>query len=435
MKKITKLLLSFYIALALCGFLSVSAAAAPAKVSGLTTKSYESSVALSWKSASGASGYEIYMSAGSKKNFKLAASTQSTSYTVKELTPETTYYFRIRSYSTSGGKKTYGSYSSIVSAKPTVTAPSLPSDFKCYQSGNGKAYFSWEKGTNANGYVIYCYNKTKKKYVKIASSKTTSCVVSGLTNGTTYKFKIRSYRSVKGVIRYSSKYSSVVKVTPQKLSKKVSSVQTMQYKATVTANVTASPANSSSKKQTVKKGTQVTVLSRATTCTVELPNGQQVYISSSKLNFTSSIYTTKDYSRSLKQNFVNQKGYSSPTKYLIWVSTYTQTYSLFTGSTGNWKLLRTNKIATGNALTPTSTRIAKITKKEEAWRYEDGTYQAPVVYFYGGNAFHSRLHNSDGSIADATIGKPVSSGCVRMYDADIQYIYKNCPIGTTVVIY
>ncbi len=86
----------------------------------------------------------------------------------------------------------------------------------------------------------------------------------------------------------------------------------------------------------------------------------------------------------------------SSTKYLIWVSTYTQEYCLYTGSAGKWKLLRTAKIATGKAASPTATHICKIRGREERWTYENGTYQAPVVYFYGKNAFHSRLHNPDG---------------------------------------
>ncbi|MBQ3404696.1 MAG: L,D-transpeptidase, partial [Oscillospiraceae bacterium] len=32
-------------------------------------------------------------------------------------------------------------------------------------------------------------------------------------------------------------------------------------------------------------------------------------------------------------------------------------------------------------------------------------------------------------------GYPVSHGCVRMYTSDVQWIYNNCPIGTTVVVY
>ena len=48
--------------------------------------------------------------------------------------------------------------------------------------------------------------------------------------------------------------------------------------------------------------------------------------------------------------------------------------------------------------------------------------KSPSSISMGDNAFHSRLHNSDGSIADSTIGKPATSGCVRMYDDDIYYI-------------
>lgn len=421
----------------LLGAVTVSAKSyTPAKVTGLSAKAAESIVTLTWKKASGATGYEIYMKTGSSGKYKKIITTNKTSYTKTKLTNGKTYYFRIRSICSTGKKKYYStSYSKVVKAKPTVKAVAAPSGFKTYQSGNGKVYLSWDTVSNATGYAVYQYDSGKKAYKKIATTKNRTCTVSGLTNGKQYKFRVKSYRKVGSVTRYSSKYSSTVTATPEKLTTSVSSVRPIYYKATVTSTVTASPASSGSKKQTVKKGTQVTVTTYGSTCKVKLSNGQQVYISLSKLNFTSSLYTTKSYSKSLKEAFVNQKGYSSRTKYLIWVSTYTQEYCLYTGSRGNWRLLRTAKVATGKASTPTSTHICSITRKEEAWTYEGGRYQAPVVYFYGNNAFHSRLHNADGTIASATIGKPVSGGCIRMYDEDIQYIYKNCPIGTTVVIY
>ena len=36
---------------------------------------------------------------------------------------------------------------------------------------------------------------------------------------------------------------------------------------------------------------------------------------------------------------------------------------------------------------------------------------------------------------DASIGYPISHGCVRMYDEDVAYIYNNIPVGTTVVVF
>jgi lipoprotein-anchoring transpeptidase ErfK/SrfK len=36
---------------------------------------------------------------------------------------------------------------------------------------------------------------------------------------------------------------------------------------------------------------------------------------------------------------------------------------------------------------------------------------------------------------DSSIGWPVSAGCIRMLDADINYLYNYIPNGTSVLIY
>lgn len=436
LKKLSRFLLILSFAVFLSGILCVSASAksdTPKKVSKITVSAGESSIKLSWNKVSNADGYVIYMRQAGGSYVRLG-STRSRSYTVKKLDVNTTYYFRIRTYRSVGGKKYYSDYSKTVKGTPKVKTPSKPSGLKVSKTGNKQVTLKWSKASNAQSYQIYRYDSSKKKYVKVATTKKLTYTVTGLKNGTTYKFKVRSCRTVSGVTKY-SKFTSAVTGKPFSASSYVSTVHPMYFKATVKKTVTASPANSSSKKQKVKKGTTVTVLSRGSTCKVKLSSGQQVYIKLSNLNFTKALYTTKNYSNTLKEDFVNSQNYSSSTKWLIWVSTYTQTFSLYTGSRGNWNLVRTDKFSTGKASNPTSVQVCKITRKEEGWYYDDGTYQKPIVYFYGDNAFHSRLHNSDGSITDSTIGKPATSGCVRMYDDDIYYIYKNCPVGTTVVIY
>ncbi|MFR3320380.1 MAG: hypothetical protein ACLTSZ_03360 [Lachnospiraceae bacterium] len=355
------------------------------------------------------------MRIGTSGEFTRIATTKKTSYTKSKLRPGKTYYFYIRSVRSSGGTKYYSrKVSRTVKARPMIAALAAPSNFKIYKNANGKFYSFLVKGKKGDRIRNSLqYNSATKKYEKIATSKSVNGSVSGLTAGKTYKFKLRAYRTVKRCrLRYGS-WSRVITKKHRRSPSAVASVRTIWYKATVLSNVTASPANSKSKRQRVKKGTKVTVVTYGGTCKVQLPNKDMVYISLSKLNFTSSIYTKKSYSKKLKENYVNQSGYSSSTKYLIWVSTYTQEYCLYTGSAGKWKLLRTAKIATGKAASPTATHICKIRGREERWTYENGTYQAPVVYFYGKNAFHSRLHNPDGSIAAPNIGKPVSGGCVR----------------------
>lgn len=438
-----KRLRSFFTAIYLAGLLSVllcmpSFAAkdyTPSRVTTLTAKAGESSVTLKWKKASKATGYNVYMKIGEDGTYKRIVSTKKTSYTKSGLTPGKMYYFRIRSVCSTGSQKYYStSYSKTVKAKPTIKATAAPTGFKSYKTANNTVYFSWNKAKNATGYLIYRYDSNTKKYVQAAKTTSKTASVSGLTNGKSYKFKIRSYRTIRGVTRYGA-YSSAITVKTQKQSAAVASIHPMWYKATVRSTITASPANSKSKKQTVKKGTKVTVISYGSVCKVRLLNNDEVYIRYANLNITSTIYTKTSYSRSVKEDYVNQSGYTSKTKYLIWVSTYTQEYCLYTGSKGKWKLLRTAKVATGKAATPTASRICKITRREPRWTYENGTYQAPIVYFHYENAFHSRLHNPDGSLAGQAIGKPVSGGCIRMYDEDIQYLYDNVPDETTVVIY
>lgn len=321
-----------------------------------------------------------------------------------------------------------------LSAAAASKAPSAPTDLKVYQTGSKTVYLSWTRASDADGYVVYQRNPSGK-FKKIAATTNRLYTVTGLPNNVTYKFKVRSYSVIDGKVVYSQRYSSVVSARPTKPSSAVSAIHPMWFKATVNADVTASPANSKSQKQTVKKGTKVTVQYRSDLCKVQLPNGQLVYIPYSKLTFTSTVYTKKEYKQSVKEEFVNHRGYSSQTKYLIWINTYTQSYNLFVGSTGNWKLYRTAKVATGKVDNPSSPRVCRITKKAERWNYPEGRYVAPVVYYFSDNAFHSRMHRPDGSIEDTRIGQPVSAGCIRMYDEDIQYIYKYCPIGTTVVIY
>jgi lipoprotein-anchoring transpeptidase ErfK/SrfK len=54
----------------------------------------------------------------------------------------------------------------------------------------------------------------------------------------------------------------------------------------------------------------------------------------------------------------------------------------------------------------------------------------------GGYAFHSRLrYPGTQTISDPSIGFPVSHGCVRMFQEDIDWLFDTIPVETTVVVY
>ncbi len=156
-------------------------------------------------------------------------------------------------------------------------------------------------------------------------------------------------------------------------------------------------------------------------------------------NYTLAWAQQHDYSAEMKTAWINYQGYQSSTDYLIWVNLTYQRVNIFSGSQGNWKLIRTCLCGAGKDGTPTIKGVFTTSYKQSCWDY-GSYYCGPIVRFNGssGYAFHSRLEywpmNSD-RYYDARIGFPVSHGCLRMYNDDIWWIYNNIPNGTTVVVH
>ena len=134
-----------------------------------------------------------------------------------------------------------------------------------------------------------------------------------------------------------------------------------------------------------------------------------------------------DYSRLSAQYFINDKGYSSPSKYLVWVSTYTQHVYLMKGSKGKWKCIDDWHCATGKASSPTPTGYSYVKAITKKVRYRhDVNWWSP---FSSWNSLHGRVGDS------MSLGAPSSGGCVRNPDEKARWIYQNCPVGTTVIVF
>lgn len=155
-------------------------------------------------------------------------------------------------------------------------------------------------------------------------------------------------------------------------------------------------------------------------------------------NYTAAYAINNDYTQHEKELFVNAKGYSSNSKYLLWINRAFQHVNVFTGSKTNWKLEKSFLVGTGAAGTATPVGVTTVSYKSAAG-WTTGTYTVrPVVGFYPGTgyAFHSRLcYPGTDNEYDYSGGYPVSHGCVRMNKADVKWIYNNVPVGTTVVIF
>ena len=98
---------------------SVKAAApAPAQVSAKKAKSGVAKI--TWSKSTGANGYEVYMAASAKGKFTKAGTiskSATVSFTKSGLKSGKTYFFKVRAYTTVGGKKVYSDYTRTVKVK------------------------------------------------------------------------------------------------------------------------------------------------------------------------------------------------------------------------------------------------------------------------------------------------------------------------------
>ena len=169
-------------------------------------------------------------------------------------------------------------------------------------------------------------------------------------------------------------------------------------------------------------------------CKVKLSDGRICWVPMSAVSRSDKDFTIPDdLTDSDRENFVNSMGYESKTPYLIWVNKERQRLTVFLGSKGSWKAVKTFPVATGKNATPTPTVVCEYTYRT---RWVTPTYTcSPVLSLYDGYAIHNQPVSPSGIVTDKTIGKPASAGCVRMLQADVNWVADYVPVKTTVVLY
>ncbi len=180
-----------------------------------STKGTESSVTLTWKETSGASGYRIFVYNSRTKAWKKIKTLSDTSYTMKKLTAGTTYKFRIKSFKRVDGKLFW---SDATPTLTTSTRPATPQSFSSCASTKSSVTLAWKKTSGASGYRIFIYNSKTKAWEKEKTVTDTSCTVKNLAAGTTYKFRIKAFRRVDGKLFWSDSTATLKVKTAAPLS-------------------------------------------------------------------------------------------------------------------------------------------------------------------------------------------------------------------------
>ena len=187
-----------------------SAASAPAKVKNVTVSSAdEDEINLKWSKVSGATGYQVYVRSGNSGSWKKAETTTKNYAEVENLKNAHVYSVRVRAYTKSGGKVLYGSYSTVLKA---TTDPDEPLNVTIGATSNKKAKITWSAVPGADGYRVYKYNATAKKWEKVKTLTGTSYTAAVSANGGD-KFRVRAYTVFDGARYYGDASDTVVSGT------------------------------------------------------------------------------------------------------------------------------------------------------------------------------------------------------------------------------
>lgn len=95
--------------------------------------------------------------------------------------------------------------------RPQVQNPPMVSNLKASSAAVSKVTLKWKKVSGADGYQVFRYNPTTRKFVKIGSTTKNSYTDKKGTAGKAYRYKVKAYKDV-GDITYFGKLSQEVKV-------------------------------------------------------------------------------------------------------------------------------------------------------------------------------------------------------------------------------
>lgn len=159
-----------------------------------------SSIKLTYSVPNNARGVEI-LNVTTNKSFRI---TDLNSYTIKNLNPNTTYKFKIRSYTNSAAGLTFSNYSSVKSLKTKGASLKTPTLSKANALSKNSIKLTYKVKGSITGVEIYNVTTGKRYRTKNKINYT----VKKLSKNKTYKFKIRTYLSKNSSVNYSS-YSKV----------------------------------------------------------------------------------------------------------------------------------------------------------------------------------------------------------------------------------
>lgn len=157
------------------------------------------SLKLKWTKQGYADGYQIC-----DAQSKVVKNVTKNSVTLKKLATGKTYRYKVRSYiRNADGTRSYGAFSSVVSATTKLKTPEV----EIVSKKTGQARITWSKVSGANGYEIYYKKSSGETYRKVKTVNNANvrlCRVRGMKSGDKAYFRVRAFKKTGSKKVYSS---------------------------------------------------------------------------------------------------------------------------------------------------------------------------------------------------------------------------------------
>ena len=172
---------------------TVTPSAKAASPTGIVATPTDGSIALTWSApadtgGSTLTGYTVEQSTDGGVTWTTAATTATPSTTLTGLTNGTTYSYRVRANNSIGSGA-----ASIVATTTPFTTPGAPRNVASFV-GDKEVVLSWSAPSNTGGSAITGYvvqqSTNGTTWTTVDTPSVASTVISGLTNGTNYSFRV-----------------------------------------------------------------------------------------------------------------------------------------------------------------------------------------------------------------------------------------------------
>lgn len=188
-------------------------------------------ITLEWSMSTDGSGYEVEQYKGGKwVRISKTDSSANCALTVTNLTPGTSYTFRVRLRKVSGSTVQYGGY---IRAVATTVLPNVTT-FTAPAATSRTITLKWNKNADATGYVVEQYKGGKwTQILKTTGTTTLQYTASSLAPETRYSFRIKSYKKTGSAV-VCSDYTNIAATT------RIACVSGLTAKSSTVSSVTLS---------------------------------------------------------------------------------------------------------------------------------------------------------------------------------------------------